>query len=527
MATGTNKPVGSADPRDLLTNAENLDRAVNSSSRTWVDRRGVERATMHAVETAVPDAVAARVAAEAARDNALLARDAAIAAAGTIYATEAEGRAAVADGEMFRVAGSGTVAARLFQRTSATASLLITEFPSYAALADLEARFAQPFAYLKQELSNPLKSVRIRLVGDSITWGSGASNRSPNEPRNGTLSDPRNTIDPISPTWANLLRNWLAHVYGSGTVIQNAPGSGYSLATNDALLLTSNIGLTTFKDRSGSLYTGNIVIQSGIGSETGVYIDIGGYHASPSFYPAFVEFDTNAEEIEIIYAQLAVGSESESRVHVYANGIKIDDFTSFASVAEFNKTRKIMLDGGLKTIRLQSESSVANFRFQGVRATRKIQVANDGINGSTTASWLATVPLNNSIQASDTHVLVQLGTNDRIKSTSTGSTGKLAMRLEQIVDATLAKSPGANIVLISANAVTQDENPETSVYAFGMREVDEVVRRVAKKKSCGFLSQFAHTLQLKLDGVEYLADGLHPNDVGYRAMFENIRNRLQ
>lgn len=527
MATGTNKPVGSADPRDLLANAENLDRAVNSSSRTWVDRRGVERATMHAVETAVPDAVAARVAAEAARDNALLARDAAIAAAGPLYATEAEGRAAVADGQMFRVIGSGAVAARLFERTSATESVLVVEFPSYAALADIEERFAQPFAHLKKELSNPLKSVRIRLVGDSITWGSGASNRSPTEPRNGTLSDPRNTIDPISPSWANLLRNWLAHVYGNGTVIQNAPGSGYSLAKNDALLLTTNINLVRFLDRSGAKYTGNLVIQTSEFSDTGAYIDIGGYNASPAFYPAFAEFETDAEEIEIIYAGLAIGSEAESRAHVYANGVKIDDFTSFATTPAFNKTRKITLDGGLKTIRIQSESSVANLRLQGVRSTRKIQVANDGINGSTTASWLSKVPLSASIQPSDTHVLVQLGTNDRIKSTSTGPTGKLAMRLEQIVDATLTKSPGANIVLISANAVTQDENPETSVYAFGMREVDEVVRRVAKKKSCGFLSQFAHTLQLKLDGVEYLADGLHPNDVGYRAMFENIRDRLQ
>lgn len=131
MATGTNKPLGSTDPRDLAANAENLEAAVNDIvSLEWTDRFGRKRVTMHAVETAVPDAIAARDAAVSARDAAALARDAAIAAAGPLYATEAEGRAAVASDQTFAVQGSGLVAASIYRRINAATSVLISELSS-------------------------------------------------------------------------------------------------------------------------------------------------------------------------------------------------------------------------------------------------------------------------------------------------------------------------------------------------------------------------------------------------------------
>lgn len=123
MATGTNNPVGSTDPRDLLANAENLDAAVNDmSARTWTDRLGRERVTMSAVESAVPDALEARDSAERARDSAL--------AGANLYATEPDGRAAVADGETFNVEGSGDAAAYIYRRIDANSSVLIGSLPS-------------------------------------------------------------------------------------------------------------------------------------------------------------------------------------------------------------------------------------------------------------------------------------------------------------------------------------------------------------------------------------------------------------
>ena len=172
MATGTNKPVGSTDPRDLLANAGNLDEAVNDPlSLEWTDRKGNKRKTWRAIEMSAPIAVnaaeaaiaaeqsiaartaqittdatlaavgavttqveSARDVAVAAKDGAELARDAAIAAAGPLYATEAEGRAAVADGESFNVQGVGEVAVYTYRRTNASSSVLLSTLPASAAV---------------------------------------------------------------------------------------------------------------------------------------------------------------------------------------------------------------------------------------------------------------------------------------------------------------------------------------------------------------------------------------------------------
>ncbi|KAB8037416.1 SGNH/GDSL hydrolase family protein [Janthinobacterium aquaticum] len=72
------------------------------------------------------DAVLAKIAAEAARDAALI-------QAG-VYTTEAAGRAAVTDGQAFKVQGNGDVAAFEYRRMSSDTSVLIASYPSSAAL---------------------------------------------------------------------------------------------------------------------------------------------------------------------------------------------------------------------------------------------------------------------------------------------------------------------------------------------------------------------------------------------------------
>lgn len=57
------------------------------------------------------------------------------AATANLYATEAAGRAAVADGAFFAVVGAGNVYASLYQRVNAGASTFIASIPSVAALA--------------------------------------------------------------------------------------------------------------------------------------------------------------------------------------------------------------------------------------------------------------------------------------------------------------------------------------------------------------------------------------------------------
>ncbi|QXR37304.1 hypothetical protein EGK70_007390 [Alcaligenes aquatilis] len=97
----TGNPLGSADPKDLYDNAENLDAALNSQSNTWADRLGNIRPTYRsAIDPTglVQDAVDAAVRAEVAADAAAM--------AGRVFDTSAQGIANTTNGQYFSVPAS-------------------------------------------------------------------------------------------------------------------------------------------------------------------------------------------------------------------------------------------------------------------------------------------------------------------------------------------------------------------------------------------------------------------------------------
>ncbi|MBL5979038.1 exo-alpha-sialidase [Comamonas sp. NyZ500] len=174
----TGNAPGSQDPRDLFDNSSNLDQFMLSQQRTFPDRLGVERLTLKALEDATPDAIEARQGAETARDVAVSAKDAALIQAG-VYATEAAGRAAVADGQAFKVQGDGiTIAAYEFRRVNASTSTQIGVYPAsqyvskVGLLGDItsQARYQEevhPFRYLGDYAATTLYGYRdIVRFGD-------------------------------------------------------------------------------------------------------------------------------------------------------------------------------------------------------------------------------------------------------------------------------------------------------------------------------------------------------------------------
>ncbi|MDQ2139594.1 SGNH/GDSL hydrolase family protein [Alcaligenaceae bacterium B3P038] len=378
---------------------------------------------------------------------------------------------------------------------------------------------------LRRELRSPLYSVNLKLVGDSITWGSGASGTSPSTPRDGTLADPRNTIDAsVSPTWANLLRRWMCRTYGDGPIQTLAPGHAFTTAKNVIDVFGGEASSIVWRQGNGAVIPSSRV-QAGVvaqaQSETGKRLD---FYPNLANYPVEFEFETSAVELELIFAKTGESSTGQD-VNVYVDGALYKTFSAYGVPAAWNAKEIVLLDGARHQVRVRSMATAAVWRFLGINATRRILVANDGIIGSGTYSWLNRVTLAQSIKPTDTHVFVQLGTNDRVTA-ATNSVYLTYQRLPQIVAGIRAIAPRADITLISANAVTQSE-AAGSAYSFTMRVVDTIIRDVAEKMGCGFISQYEMTLQDKLDGIDITPDGLHPGDATQRKMFENIRNRLQ
>lgn len=138
---------------------------ATSTEATATDRLGNTKFTIAGAIAEFPNA-SANASAAAASAAAALSSEIAAAAAGAaaliqagVYATEALGRAAVADGAAFKVQGDGDVAAYEYRRTDSANSVLIASYPSASAV---------------KKVSSPLAAIKkVGLYRDAITapWG--------------------------------------------------------------------------------------------------------------------------------------------------------------------------------------------------------------------------------------------------------------------------------------------------------------------------------------------------------------------
>ena len=402
----------------------------------------------------------------------------------------------------------------------------------YEAIAKKKDRTSPPLLALYDDLQNPLMSVNIKLIGDSITWGRTASNNSEIEPRNFTLADVRNTTDPISPSWANLLRNWLIKTYLANTaLVDEGNGRACGQATTTALISKDAQFFSAYSSKLGKTFSSaelQSLAATSPSSSTGEYFDIAS-PTQPISNPTEISFYTNGTGVTLVHAKLATGSADTYKVDVYIDDTYNTTIYPYASTNAFNTETAITLsdDGKHKiTLKNVSTSPLSHFRLQGIKVAKKIRIANDGIIGSTTNSWLNTVKLADTIKRKDDYVFVMLGTNDRGASSTNNSQLLLAKNLRTIIDNIYTlSSNNAKVILMSANAVTQDET-RTDLFKFGMADVNAIVKNVADDKKVSFISNYAATTQLKIDAEAYLADGLHPNDYGHRVIFNNIKQAI-
>nr|WP_315471769.1 SGNH/GDSL hydrolase family protein [uncultured Rhodoferax sp.] len=118
------------DAAALQAQAAQIAATSAAQSKTIVEARAAEAlASSNSASTNAAISVGAAATATTAKTQAEAARDAAIIGSG-VYATEAAGRAAVSDGQAFKVQGSGAVAAYEYRRTNSTTSVLIASYPS-------------------------------------------------------------------------------------------------------------------------------------------------------------------------------------------------------------------------------------------------------------------------------------------------------------------------------------------------------------------------------------------------------------
>lgn len=359
---------------------------------------------------------------------------------------------------------------------------------------------------LRHSLANELEDVHLRLFGDSIVWGMTVTGGGPIDPRNHALADVRNNL--TSPSWANLLHQYLGGRYSTGDFNSPAPGVAVYQATyNVDVASNDNIKVV---DSSSGTDVGKVV-EVNASAALGMLCTVSSARA--------VAFETVGASFSVVYAEMPAAGKFEVVVdgQVKATVVATNAVTSYGKVVD------VAVPFGKHAVELRCTGPMW---FECIRKVRSIRLANDGLIGTNTVEWLPSGSLlPASVASDDTHVFCQAGTNDRGRTAAPNDPVRTKRSLEAIADH-IINVLGKPLVLMAANFATIDY-PTDATYKYSQADVSRMVAQVAKKFNCGYIDNFHATFKQKLAGEAFLADGLHPNDAGHMQMFKNIVDSLE
>lgn len=378
---------------------------------------------------------------------------------------------------------------------------------------------------LDELLRNPLKSTRIKLIGDSITWGMGSSAISPIEPRTGYLTDPRNSTVFTSKTWANLLRQWVAKVYGNGAIVEDRAGSAYS--QKELLASWRDIyKAVKMTDTNGTVMSDTQklgIIESNTSAKTGSIVNLLADSFPSVLRPVELEFDVVGDNLTILYQKWSVGDVNNA-VEVYVDGVLHGTFNYYDTTSTYDVEYQITFATyGKHTVKLlnKATNSESYTRLSGFKVIKKTWVINEGIIGLSTATLLSRNILESTLDGYDDVILFMLGTNDRQEL---GGVDGFKKRLNDSLDRISLLSPMSKVVLMSSTYASTDA--PSSPYKFDMGVVDKIISTVARERSLIFISQYKGCAQALIDSETIWSDGLHLNDRGNQLYYQNIRKKL-
>jgi lysophospholipase L1-like esterase len=377
---------------------------------------------------------------------------------------------------------------------------------------------------LHASLKNPLEQrTVIAFFGDSITWGATVEGNAPQYPRNGTAEDRRDVF--ASASFVNEVKRHIGARYfdDAAPVLSNwsFSSSGESTATYSRVeRLYTNKSPFSKVDLVGSATSADDTDAAALlGKRHSIALAPG---ASASF-----AFHFTGTDFDIVYNSVP-GQSADYEVLV--DGASLGIFFTDAGSLTWNLSRTHSFEyvrRGTITIRAlypAGASGVSTLRLSGVVIRKSCSIVNQGIIGITASRYAAYNfgYIGPSMLTTDLNfVLLQLGTNDRISQGAPNDLqtfrANLAVLLGKI-------APHAGLILMNSAPVAASlEGAPT--YVFSMTDVRDVVREAGEEMRLDVIDN--HMLFGGMDTGVFLADGLHPNELGHRMIAKNIIGALR
>lgn len=341
---------------------------------------------------------------------------------------------------------------------------------------------------IMQSLRNPFVRTNIKLIGDSITAGVGGTGYA----LTGDIIYGAERMNALTATnWANMLHNYIALKFNKDfrvgfshpSIINTTDGNVFAINFSGGLRLNN---LTTDKHLQFTFYGTNFDINYIAASSNGIldiFID-GVLHGSLDSY--------SASQVNSVYS---------------VTGLTLAKHT--VTISETN------------TKNASSSGKKIDLRF--LRIPKTATVLNYGLSGRTS---LAVYGLRaDLIKSTDDIVICMLGANDRKVE---NGVVELDYSLKSLYNHTVGL--GASFILMSSNASTVADESKPEYYS-KMADVDNIIRNVAFALNIDFVSNYQDVLEYcSYRGVALstlvTTDGLHPNDAGYKFIYENVMRKL-
>jgi lysophospholipase L1-like esterase len=344
---------------------------------------------------------------------------------------------------------------------------------------------------IMESVKNPFVRTNTKLIGDSITSGTGGTGFS----ETGTLmfTDVDGTIHNENLTtatcWANMMRQ-LTATYSGNTYIEPLH-VGFYWSTTPTLVVNTSTSQSAFSYR-----------MSNVGDSI-----------------AFVFY---GDHFDINFGTTAISG----MVDVIVDGVVKQTFDLYSDTSLLNVIKSVTgLTKDYHSVVLQiatnrnALSTGNRFYFNGITVSKEIAFKNWGIAGIN--SNFVYRNLSKFIETTDDLYIVQLGTNDRKESTNWQI---ISMYQRNIVEALL--NNGSDVIMMTANSGEIWNETSSSRY-FQTNKVADENMKICNEYNLPYISNYNAFLYYQLmPNAVYTdlmdPDGTHPNDKGHKLMFRNI-----
>lgn len=392
--------------------------------------------------------------------------------------------------------------------------------------------FGGQIAKLKNALSDPfVQYLAIVFLGDSITWGRTLPENAPFEPRDGSLSDPRDIF--LSASYVNEFKRYIGSQYANGAtpLLSNwsASPSGESIVEYSfQQILYPKGGDFTVTSKGPSV---NVTEVQSINSITGYQLRLTDGNIAGTSYQS-LKFNFTGKSFILSFACLEVEA---TFYDLYVNGVKQGTYSTHAGIDGFvdgtsgNRRQHTFPFIRDKVVEIRTNRNGENIgnrrlRLEAIIIKKVIRISNQGINGASTRTHALYNLVGNTygdgeaVSKEDYITFVQLGTNDRL-ITSNVPKGSNAFKtnLKKILDKI---TPLSDVILMCANPAIDGPS-----YTFTMQEARNIIYRTAEELNIDMVDNFVIFDDFNM--TEVTTDGVHPNKLGHQIIARNIINCLE